>query len=78
MREFLDLHPHQLGLAGDQSRIVLRRYFEQYGPSRSQWVEYVHSIPAADLIQWIMSHGQLHIECSDNTSPLSSPITARA
>lgn len=67
-----------LGLSDDQSRIVLRRYFEQYGPSDAQWVEYVHSIATADLIQWIMSHGQLHIECSDNTPPLSSPITARA
>ncbi|PMQ10051.1 hypothetical protein PseAD21_18225 [Pseudomonas sp. AD21] len=67
-----------LGLSDDQSRIVLRRYFEQYGPSQAQWVEYVHSIPTADLIHWIMTHGQLHIECSDNTPPLSPPTTARA
>ncbi|PKA68958.1 hypothetical protein ATI02_1768 [Pseudomonas baetica] len=55
-----------LGLAGDQSRIVLRRYFEQYSPANAQWVEYAHSIPTADLIHWIMSHGQLQIESSEN------------
>lgn len=65
-----------LGLANDQSRIVLRRYFEQFGPTSAQWVEYVHSIPAADLIHWIMTHGTLHIEYSDNTAPLASSTTA--
>ncbi|CAI8978745.1 Homeobox domain-containing protein [Pseudomonas sp. IT-347P] len=55
-----------LSVSGDQSRIVLRRYFEQFSPTNAHWVEYVHSIAAADLIQWIMSHGQLHIECSDS------------
>lgn len=55
-----------LGLSSDQSRIVLRRYFEQFSPANAQWVEYAHSIPATDLIHWIMTHGQLHIECSEN------------
>jgi hypothetical protein len=55
-----------LSVSSDQSRIVLRRYFEQFSPTNAHWVEYVHSIAAADLIQWIMSHGQLHIECSDS------------
>lgn len=56
-----------LGLADDQDRIVLRRYFERYSPDHGHWVEYVHSIPTADFIHWIMTHGQLRIECSDNT-----------
>ncbi|MFJ4247610.1 hypothetical protein SAMN04488483_0716 [Pseudomonas helmanticensis] len=58
-----------LGLTGNQERIVLRRYFEQFSPDSAHWVEYVHSIPVADLVNWIMRHGQLHIECSDNTAP---------
>lgn len=58
-----------LGLSSDQSRIVLRRYFEQFSPANAQWVEYAHSIPTADLIHWIMTHGQLHIECSQDTPP---------
>jgi hypothetical protein len=56
-----------LGLANDQSQIVMRRYFEHYAPARAQWVEYIHSIPTAEFIQWIMTHGQLRIECSENT-----------
>ncbi|WP_166220669.1 hypothetical protein [Pseudomonas atagonensis] len=58
-----------LGLTGTQDRIVLRRYFEQFSPSHAQWVEYVHSVPVADLVHWIMAHGQMHIECSDDTPP---------
>ncbi|VVP38009.1 hypothetical protein PS896_04704 [Pseudomonas fluorescens] len=58
-----------LGLTGNQERIVLRRYFEQFSPDNAHWVEYVHSIPVADLVHWIMRHGQLHIECSDNAPP---------
>lgn len=58
-----------LGLASDQSQIVMRRYFELYSPDGAQWVEYVHSIATADFIHWIMRHGQLRIECSDNTPP---------
>ncbi|MGH8450037.1 hypothetical protein [Pseudomonas sp.] len=56
-----------LGLAHDQSRIVLRRYFEHYSPDTSRWVEYAHSIPTTELIHWIMTHGQLQIVCSENT-----------
>ncbi|MBC3776431.1 hypothetical protein [Pseudomonas sp. SWRI99] len=56
-----------LGVSDDQSRIVLRRYFEHFSPASAHWVEYVHSISAADLVAWIMTHGQLHIECSDHT-----------
>lgn len=56
-----------LALAADQDRIVLRRYFEHYSPDTARWVEYTHSIPVAELIHWIMTHGQLHIECSENT-----------
>lgn len=56
-----------LGLAADQSQIVLRRYFERFSPDNSQWVEYAHTIPTARLIHWIMTHGQLHIEYSENT-----------
>lgn len=55
-----------LGLASDQSRIVLRRYFEQFSPANAQWVESTHSIPTPDLIHWIRNHVQLHIECSEN------------
>lgn len=58
-----------LGLANDQSQIVLRRYFERYSPDGAHWVEYAHSVPTAGLIHWIMAHGQLHIECSENTPP---------
>jgi len=56
-----------LGLADDLGRLVLRRYFERYSPDCGHWVEYVHSIDIADFIHWIMTHGQLRIECSDNT-----------
>ncbi|VVN48624.1 hypothetical protein PS862_01247 [Pseudomonas fluorescens] len=56
-----------LGLANDQSQIVLRRYFESYSPDSAHWVEYAHSIPTASLIHWIMTQGQLHIEYSENT-----------
>lgn len=56
-----------LGLAAGQDRIVLRRYFEHYSPDTGRWVEYAHSIPTAELIHWIMTHGQLHIECSQDT-----------
>ncbi|RFD27432.1 hypothetical protein CER19_18215 [Pseudomonas sp. GL93] len=51
-----------LGLNAD--RIVLRRYFEHYSPQAGRWVEYAHSIPIAELVHWIMTHGQLHIESS--------------
>ncbi len=56
-----------LGLAAEQGRIVLRRYFEHYSPDAGHWVEYAHSMPTSDLIHWFMTHGQLHIECSENT-----------
>ncbi|MBS4086565.1 MULTISPECIES: hypothetical protein [Pseudomonas] len=56
-----------LGVSNDQTRVVLRRYFEHFSPTNAHWVEYVHSISTADLIEWVMSHGHLHIECSDNT-----------
>ena len=56
-----------LGLNADLDRIVLRRYFEHYSPDAGRWVEYAHSIPIADLIHWIMTHGQLHIESSHDT-----------
>lgn len=56
-----------LGIAQDQSQLVMRRYFERFSPADSHWVEYIHSIPTSEFIQWIMTHGQLRIECSDNT-----------
>ena len=56
-----------LGLTADQDRIVLRRYFEHYSPDAGRWVEYAHSISTAELVHWIMTHGQLHIECSHDT-----------
>lgn len=56
-----------LGLANDQSQLILRRYFERFSPTEAHWVEYLHTIPTAEFIQWIMTHGQLRIECSDNT-----------
>jgi hypothetical protein len=56
-----------LGLACDRSQIVVRRYFERYSPDCADWVEYIHSIPTAEFIHWIMTHGQLRIECSENT-----------
>ncbi|KAB0494311.1 hypothetical protein [Pseudomonas vancouverensis] len=62
-----------LGLTGDQSQIVLRRYFEHYGPDNADWVEYIHAIPTAELVHWIMRHGQLRIECSDNHATLNVP-----
>ncbi|MBZ9780559.1 hypothetical protein K9857_03220 [Pseudomonas sp. REP124] len=55
-----------LGLASDQSQIVMRRYFERYSPEGSHWVEYIHSIPTTEFIHWIMTHGQLRIECSED------------
>lgn len=65
-----------LGLAGDQSQIVMRRYFERYSPEDSHWVEYIHSIPTAEFIHWIMTHGQMRIECSENAP--HSPFQAHA
>lgn len=62
-----------LGLSGDQSQVVLRRYFEQYSPDGADWVEYIHAIPTADLVHWIMRHGQLRIECSDNPATSNVP-----
>ncbi len=56
-----------LGIAQDQSQLVMRRYFERFSPADSHWVEYIHSIPTAEFIHWIMTHGQLRIECSENT-----------
>lgn len=56
-----------LGMANDRNQIVMRRYFEHYSPSCAHWVEYIHSIPTAEFIHWIMTHGQLRIECSENT-----------
>jgi hypothetical protein len=56
-----------LELTNDQSHLVLRRYFERFSPAEAHWVEYIHSIPTAELVHWIMTHGQLRIECSDNT-----------
>ncbi len=55
-----------LGVSTDQSTVVLRRYFEHFSPTNAHWVEYVHSVNTADLMNWIMAHGRLHIECSDN------------
>lgn len=55
-----------LGLSSDQSQLVMRRYFERFSPAGAQWVEYIHSISTTDFIHWIMTHGQLRIECSDN------------
>jgi len=55
-----------LGLASDQSQIVMRRYFERYSPENSHWVEYIHSIPTAEFIHWMMTHGQLRIEHSED------------
>lgn len=66
-----------LGLAQDQDRVVLRRYFECYSPGGGHWVEYVHSIPTADFVQWIMTHGQLQVVCSDDTpdaTPMVGPM----
>ncbi|EKT4467915.1 hypothetical protein QEL93_003335 [Pseudomonas putida] len=65
-----------LGLAQDQARVVLRRYFECYSPEGGHWVEYVHSIPTADFIQWIMTHGQLQVACSDDTPDIASKVEA--
>jgi len=45
----------------------MRRYFERFSPAESHWVEYIHSIPTTEFIHWIMTHGQLRIECSENT-----------
>lgn len=56
-----------LGLSSDQSQLVMRRYFERFSPAGAQWVEYIHSIATAEFIHWIMTHGQLRIECSENT-----------
>lgn len=56
-----------LGLTSDRSQIVVRRYFERYSPDCADWVEYIHSISTTEFIHWIMTHGQLRIECSENT-----------
>lgn len=55
-----------LGLTHDRNRIVLRRYFERYSPTCNYWVEYIHSAPIAEFTQWIMAHGELRIECSED------------
>ncbi len=63
-----------LGLNADLDRIVLRRYFEHYSPDAGSWVEYAHSIPIAELVHWIMTHGQLHVESSyDNPNAQAGP-----
>lgn len=54
-----------LGLAQDQHQVVLRRYVEHYSPDSGHWVEYAHAVPTAELIAWIMAHGQLRIACSE-------------
>jgi hypothetical protein len=54
-----------LGLTDDRTHVVLRRYYERYSPTDSNWVEYIHSVPIAELTQWIMAHGGLRIECSE-------------
>ena len=61
-----------LDLADDQSRITLRRYFEHYGPESGEWVEYCHSVPTRDLVNWLMAHGQLHIHESRDAAPLQA------
>ena len=50
-----------------QSQLFRRRYFERFSPTDSHWVEYIHTIPTAEFIHWVMTHGQLRIECSENT-----------
>ena len=58
----------RLALSSDQKSIVLVRYIETYSPQCSQWVEYCHSIPVAELTQWVMAHGELHINgCESGT-----------
>lgn len=61
-----------LDLAEDQSRITLRRYFEHYGPESGEWVEYCHSVPTRDLVNWLMAHGQLSIHDSRDGTPLQA------
>ncbi|MFJ2689413.1 hypothetical protein [Pseudomonas sp. NPDC087336] len=63
-----------LGLTDDRTHVVLRRYFEQYSPTTGTWVEYIHRVPIAEFTQWIMAHGDLRIECSEDLpdSPLQS------
>lgn len=56
-----------LGLTNDRNHIVLRRYFERYSPTSGNWVEYVHSVPIAEFIHWVMANGDLSIECSKDT-----------
>ncbi|WP_248920310.1 hypothetical protein [Pseudomonas entomophila] len=58
-----------LDLADDQSQITLRRYFEHYDPQCGEWVEYCHSVPTRDLVNWLMAHGQLHIHESRDGAP---------
>lgn len=51
-----------LQLAQDKSQITLRRYFEHYQQDCGDWVEYTHSVSTRELVQWLMTHGQLRIE----------------
>jgi hypothetical protein len=62
-----------LAVGQARERIVLRRYFEHYSPDSGHWVEYAHSVPMADLIHWIMTHGQLQVACSDNAPTEHTP-----
>jgi hypothetical protein len=55
-----------LGLTDDRTQVVLRRYFERYSPTTSNWVEYIHHVPIAEFTQWIMANGDLRIECSED------------
>jgi hypothetical protein len=56
-----------LEVFNDQSRIVLRRYFEHFNPANAHRAEGIHSLSTNEPINKVISHGQLHIECSDNT-----------
>ncbi|ALE88304.1 hypothetical protein [Pseudomonas versuta] len=58
----------RLALSSDQKSLHLIRYIETYSPQCSQWVEYSHSVSVAELTQWVMAHGELHIKgCESDT-----------
>jgi hypothetical protein len=51
----------RLHLSGDQNRLILSRYVEQYSPQGVRWVERQHSVALADVMRWLMTSGEASV-----------------
>ncbi|QVM94803.1 hypothetical protein LOY37_10515 [Pseudomonas sp. B21-012] len=63
----LSYQDSRLGLSSDGRHMLLSHYFERYSPTSNQWMEYSYKIPVGELVHWIMSHGELHVDRSTST-----------